>query len=139
MEATRKSRPPLCPCAQTCTPIWNGLAFDDRIKTGDLNEGYSGDCIGKSIELRYVVGGQEHINDMNHCIFTPLKGVLRFQINLDDVSAMLHMAQSVITDMEQPRWQCADCGVKRTSANFHFFIGHDNVTRCCSCHHKRNA
>lgn len=137
MSEGRKSRPPLCPCAATCTPVFNGLAFDDRIKTGDLNEGYSGDCIGKSVALRYVVGGQEHVNDMNHCIFTPLKGVLRFQINLDDVGCMLHMAKSVITDLEQPRRQCTDCGAKRTSAHFHFIIGHDEVERCCKCHHKR--
>lgn len=133
----RKSRPPLCPCATTCTPIWNGLAFDDRLKTGDLNEGYSGDCIGQSIPLTYIVGGQEHVNDMNHCIFTPLKGVLRFQINKDDVSAMLHMCNSVLAELE-PR-QCSDCGKKATAAIRHFIIGHDNVCRCCECHYTRRG
>jgi hypothetical protein len=112
------------------------LAWDKRLKTGDLNEGYSGDCIGKSVALRYVVGGHEHINDMNHCIFTPLKGVLRFQINLDDVSAMLHMSQSVIAELDLPR-VCEDCGQKRTSAHWHFIVAADDRTRCAECHYRR--
>lgn len=139
MSKTRQSRPPLCPCAQTCTPVFNGLAWDDRLKTGDLNEGYSGDCIGKSLQLRYVVGGQEHVNDMNHCVFTALKGVIRFQINLDDVSAMLHMAQSVICELQEPKLVCSDCGQKRTSAHWHFIIGADNVTRCAKCYYRRTC
>lgn len=99
-EINRKSRPALCPCARTCTPIWNGLAFDDRVARGDLNEGYSGDCIGKSEPLVYIVGGKRHWNDLNHCFFTPLKGIIRFQICQDDLHAMSEMIRAVLADID---------------------------------------
>jgi hypothetical protein len=131
-----KSRPPLCPCARTCTPIYNALGHDDRLITGDLNEGYSGDCIGQSVPLEYTIGGQKHVNDMNHCMFTPLKGVVRMMINKDDLSFMLHMIQQTIAELA-PR-VCGQCSGRRNSANWHFFITDDHRTLCCDCYHKQN-
>src|SRR3990167_2362208 len=104
----RKSRPRLCPCFRTCEPIWNGLAGDDRIIEGDLSEGYSGDCIGQSEPTSYIVGGQEHRNELNHCIFTPLKGIIRYQICLLDVEAMMQMCQAVLAQLQPLR--CEECG-----------------------------
>ena len=128
-KGRNKDRPILCPCRGTCTPIYNGLAFDSRIKTGDLNEGYSGDCIGKSISLEYVVGGEIHLNDMNQCVFSPLKGIIRFQICKGDVEAMLQMAQSVLADIA-PR-PCKVCGIdarRRTCT-----VLWDGSLICCHC------
>jgi len=46
---------------------------------------------------------------MNPCLFSPLKGVIRFQICQGDIEAMLQMAQSVLADID-PR-PCKICGV----------------------------
>lgn len=129
----RKSRPPLCPCPQSCRPLYNALADDPRLKTGDLNEGYSGDCIGKADESVYVVGGQQHTNDMNHCVFTPLKGVIRFQVNREDVYGMMHMAQAVLHDLANPPRVCEGCG---TSQRFTHWIRTGDKLLCCRCYYK---
>lgn len=129
----RKNRPPLCPCKDTCAPIWNGMAFDERVKTGDLNEGYSGDCIGQSDPLIYIVGGESHLNDMNHCIFTPLKGIIRFQINKEDVEGILQMSRAVLAEIEPQN--CAVCGAGRRTA--HFIVKEDGKRICCLCDRER--
>ena len=108
MSRSRTNRPHLCPCKETCQPIYNALAFDDRVQTGDLNEGYSGDCIGRSEPLEYTIGGQKHINDLNHCIFTPLKGIIRFQVNKDDLHLMSNMCRAVLAKVDPI--ECEECG-----------------------------
>ena len=128
MGKGRKSRPLICPCKETCTPIWNGLAFDTRIITGDLNEGYSGDCIGKSQLLTYTVGGNEHINDMNQCIFTPLKGIIRMMINLGDIEAMYMMSQSVLSELNPI--PCDGCGVDARKFRLKSFNGKKLCINC---------
>lgn len=125
----RRSRPIMCPCQKTCTPIFNGLAGDDRITSGDMNEGYSGDCIGKSLPIEYVVGGNVHSNDMNHCIFTPLKGVIRYQINEGDVESMVHMCKQVLLDLH-PEYKCDQCSARH---RFTHFIIQDGRRLCCDC------
>lgn len=130
-DSPLKTRPKLCPCPNSCTPIRNELGRDDRIIDGDLNEGYSGDCIGKGDESVYVVGGNEHKNDMNHCIFTPLKGVIRYQICEGDVEAMLHMARGVLRDLNPDR-KCENCGANHPFT--HFIISGDRRL-CCRCYY----
>jgi hypothetical protein len=132
----RKSRPPLCPCANSCQPVYNTLADDDRMKTGDLNEGYSGDCIGCGDKSVFVVGGQTHTNDMNHCVFTPLKGVIRFQVNREDVYGMLHMAQSVLHDLAEPPRVCSKCGARH---RFTHWIRTGETLLCCRCYHQSSG
>lgn len=129
---SKNTRPHLCPCSKSCTPLYNSLAEDDRVVSGDLNEGYSGDCIGKGDESVYVVGGQTHTNDMNHCVFTPLKGVIRFQINKEDVYGMLHMAKAVLTDLEDPQRVCARCGIR---GRWVHWVRTSDVLLCCKCYH----
>lgn len=127
----KTTRPPLCPCKETCTPIYNGIANDDRLKTGDLNEGYSGDCMGRSIPLEYMVGGNLHRNDMNHCIFTPLKGVIRFQINEGDVESMVHQCKAVLNILH-PEWKCEECGVRHFYTHYVISGGR---RLCCRCYY----
>jgi hypothetical protein len=133
MENARRSRPALCPCPNSCMPIYNGLAFDERVKTGDLNEGYSGDCIGKGDESVYIVGGETHTNDMNHCVFTPLKGIVRFQINEGDVDAMLQMCQAVLHALK-PERKCEACGTSQRWT--HWIRTGDGRLFCCTCYHQ---
>lgn len=130
---TRKTRPSVCPCPTSCTPIYNGLAFDDRIKTGDLMEGFSGDCIGKGDKQEYIVGGQVHTNDMNHCIITPLKGIIKFNICEGDVEAMLQMSQNVLFEL-RPHFECEKCGV--SGRHVHFIVTHSGRL-CCKCHYSQ--
>lgn len=131
----RQSRPPLCPCPVSCQPMYNSMADDDRLKVGDLDEGYSGECIGKAQPTEYVVGGQVHHNDMNHCVFTPLKGVIRFQINPEDVVGMMHMCQAVQAALNPDR-QCAICG---TTILWTHWISLDGKLFCCQCYHQGRA
>lgn len=133
-ENPLKTRPSLCPCRDTCTPIRNELGRDDRLKTGDLNEGYSGDCIGKSLPLTYTVGGNEHRNDMNHCVFTPLKGVTRFMICEGDVEAMLHMARGVLHELHPDR-KCEECGASHPFT--HFCVTTTGRRLCCQCYYQQ--
>lgn len=131
----RKARPPLCPCPVSCQPIYNSIADDDRMKTGDLDEGYSGDCMGMAQPTQYVVGGQVHHNNMNHCVFTPLKGIIRFQINPEDVYGMLHLASAVMSELH-PERVCKKCGSK--GRWIHWIVSAGN-RYCCRCYHQGAA
>lgn len=90
------TRPPLCPCPLYCTPLCNQLEGDRRLKTGDLDEGYSGGCIGKSKSHSYVVNGQVHENDLNCCIFSPIKGIILFRVCRKDLEIMREMINRVV-------------------------------------------
>ena len=129
MSPSRKDRPPLCPCAATCEPIVNMMAHDNRIVTGDLNDGYSGDCIGQSKPLEYTVGGQKHINDLNHCIFSPMKGIIRFQVNKDDLHSMVRMCLLALETVDP--LVCDEC--KRGRSTSHFIFVGNGRTLCCRC------
>ena len=49
------------------------------------NKGYSYFCFGKLKEPRIFTEKEcEHINEYCHCVYTPLKGALRFYINKND-------------------------------------------------------
>ncbi len=131
----RQSRPPLCPCPNTCTPVYNGLA--DVGYSGPVDQqadGHSGDCIGKGDNQEFMVGGVLHRNDMNQCIFTPLKGVTRYQINEGDVDAMAIMCKSVLYQL-RPFKKCDECRVE--GIHVHWVVTADG-TFCCQCHAKRS-
>jgi hypothetical protein len=34
--------------------------------------------------IKFTYDGNVHVNDLNHCEYTPLKGVIRWQENEDD-------------------------------------------------------
>ena len=71
-------RPWCCP-EPRCSPVYN-------IQVGNLpSPGESYVCFGrmeKPVEFTY--DGSPHRNDLNHCDYTPLKGVIRWQENRDD-------------------------------------------------------
>lgn len=134
-ERTSKDRPKMCPCPNSCKVIYNAMAFDDRIKDGDLDEGYSGDCIGKSEPTSYTVGGQVHENDMNQCVFTPLKGIIRFQICEGDVEGMLHMMKAVLHHLNPDRY-CCKC--RAAGVWVHWVIDKEGNRYCCSCYYKES-
>jgi len=118
------TRPKLCPCPRTCTPIYNSMVCDARIKdeSADMAQGYSGECIGKMSEaVEFIYGGSPHKNDMNRCVFTPLKGIIRFQENADDFWSSIILLSRAL-DVLKPI-ECCECGESsRTSAHFHHLI-----------------
>lgn len=48
--------------------------------------GESFTCFGRAPqEVAFIYDGIEHKNDLNVCMYTSLKGMLRFQMNIDDL------------------------------------------------------
>lgn len=111
MGTSVKTRPKLCPCKRTCSPIWNSMAVDSRIKDeeADMNQGYSGECIGRmEPPVEFIYGGNLHRNEINHCHFTPLKGIIRYQECADDLWGSLILISRAL-DVLRPI-QCTECG-----------------------------
>ena len=51
-------------------------------------------CLGCMPEpTTFVYDGCSHTNDLNTCVYSPLKGVIRFQENADDWFLMAHAYQ----------------------------------------------
>lgn len=124
MAISVATRPKLCPCQRTCSPIFNSMVADSRIKDeeADMNQGYSGECVGKMSEaIEFIYGGSPHRNDLNRCVFTPLKGIIRFQECAGDIESSLLILNRTL-DKIQPL-QCCECGEgSRTSTTFHHLI-----------------
>ena len=80
MAATPETfvRPWCCP-EPRCKPVWN-YQVEAEPTPGD-----SFVCFGEMAEpVAFTYDGSEHINDLNHCDYTALKGVIRWQENEDD-------------------------------------------------------
>ena len=71
-------RPWCCP-EPSCKPIHN-----DQVE-GEPTPGVSFICFGKMARpVTFIYDGESHDNDLNHCDYTPLKGIIRWQENVDD-------------------------------------------------------
>jgi len=117
------TRPKLCPCPRTCTPLYNSMVCDSRIKDeeADMSQGYSGECVGKMTqEVEFVYGGAPHKNDVNRCVFTPLKGIIRFQENADDLWSSLLLLSHAL-DLLKPI-QCVECGENDRLTRFYQLV-----------------
>lgn len=75
-------RPWCCP-EPTCRPV-----FQIKDSAWDLVAPLSGEsffCFGMMDRpIVFVYDGNEHKNDVRSCTFTPLKGLISYQENLDD-------------------------------------------------------
>lgn len=124
---TVRERPKLCPCPRTCDPIWNGMVSDPRIKDeeADMSQGYSGECIGKMKEpIAFIYGGAEHRNDCNRCVFTPLKGIIRFQENWEDLGSSILLMEHALEILRPIK--CEYCGEEsRHSTKFLHLVDRD--------------
>lgn len=75
------SRPYCCP-EPRCTPIHN---HGDGSDLSEPRPGQSFTCLGKMPrEIEFTYDGHDHRNDLNRCVYTPLKGILRYQENIED-------------------------------------------------------
>lgn len=126
-----KQRPLLCPCPVSCTPIRNEFIREDDSQVQDLTEGISGECYGRASQTReFIVGGIHHKNTLNHCIFTPLKGVLQFQECEGDLESYIMLANRVLQEINPI--QCTECGGDRVFSRF-VFLGMNNPVLCEKC------
>jgi hypothetical protein len=46
--------------------------------------------------VEFVYDGKKHANDLNHCDYTPLKGVIRWQENEGDWRALAKMVERAL-------------------------------------------
>lgn len=89
-------RPWCCP-EPRCMPIHNIQVERDKATPGD-----SFVCFGVGLrEVPFSYDGVEHSNDLNHCDYTPLKGVIRFQENADDWRAAVNLYNRALNKLKE--------------------------------------
>ena len=76
-----KTKPRCCP-DQYCELYF--ATFHDEEDPGD-----SFDCYGKIEPQTFSLYGNVHTNDISHCTYTPLKGMIRYFENKDDQDLMI--------------------------------------------------
>lgn len=72
---------PWCCCEHCCTPL---MTFHDHVDITKQESGKSIFCWGKNTNIKFTYNEVEHNNDLNLCVYTPLKGCIRFQTNKED-------------------------------------------------------
>ena len=72
------SRPWCCP-EPRCKPLWNHQVHQEP------TPGESFVCFGRMERaITFTYDGNEHTNNLHHCDYTPLKGIILWQENADD-------------------------------------------------------
>ncbi|UZE92536.1 MAG: hypothetical protein IB616_01625 [Methanosarcinales archaeon] len=115
MKATDK--PSFCTEAN-CECIWHTLFEPD-----DWKDGYSFECIGRMkepVEFKYKKA--VHVNTHYHCIWTPLKGWVKFDVTIEDIWYSARVITNFLKS-EDPK-ECAKCGIHTRMIRF---------TRCPHC------
>lgn len=79
------ARPWCCP-EPRCTP----MLLHNYYKP--IRPGASFTCFGRMEQpVEFTYDGEEHVNDLSHCDYTPLKGIIRWQECKDDWVALTKM------------------------------------------------
>ncbi len=74
----RQARPWCCP-EPSCTPIYAYNLYAPAVPAESFV------CFGRMARpVEFTYDGVKHANDLNHCDYTPLKGIIRWQENEDD-------------------------------------------------------
>jgi len=98
------SRPPFC-YDKECKVIYS--SYNDK----DFDEGFSFFCFGKLREVHIFKEKEtEHINDLSHCYYTPLKGMIRFFVNAEDLWKEATSKLAVLNRLIEVK--CERCGSK---------------------------
>ena len=80
------ARPWCCP-EPRCAPLLTHNLYANPTLPGE-----SWVCFGRMAEpIEFIYDGKKHANDLSHCDYTPLKGVIRWQENEDDWRALAKM------------------------------------------------
>jgi hypothetical protein len=89
------NRPRCCP-EPRCTPLYQYPYRPERLPPGE-----SFSCFGRMAEpVTFVYDGVEHANDLNHCDYTPLKGVIRWQETREDWEAIRLMVTEALKRLD---------------------------------------
>jgi len=90
-------------CFGNCEVIFS------RYSKEGFDKGASSFCYGKMAqEHKFIEKETEHINNFSHCLYTPLKGIIRFFLNEDDAYTEF-LAVCAVLDKYKPHI-CKNCG-----------------------------
>ncbi len=83
--------------------------FDEE----DFDKGLSFFCFGKLEKTHFFTEKETtHTNDISHCYYTPLKGMIRFFMNTDDLWGESHAMIRVLNKLIEV--DCLKCDGKTT-------------------------
>lgn len=75
----------------------------------NFNKGYSCFCFGKLKKSHLFIEKEaKHKNELSHCYYTPLKGVVRFFVTIGDLWGEIN-AKLVVMNKLQPLGKCFKC------------------------------
>ena len=98
------NRPPFC-YDKECEVIYS------TYKDEDFDKGFSFFCFGKLKEAHIFKEKKvEHVNDLSHCYYTPLKGMIRFFVNTEDLWKEATSKLAVLNKLVEVI--CEKCGSK---------------------------
>uniref|UniRef100_A0A6M3MBQ7 Uncharacterized protein n=1 Tax=viral metagenome TaxID=1070528 RepID=A0A6M3MBQ7_9ZZZZ len=110
---------------ENCRIMWVNYSEEHHKK------GWSYFCFGKlNSPHRFVEKECEHINDYCYCVYTPLKGALRFFINKGDAWIYQLGMCSILNDAEP--LVCDECGIINRVGSTVIHIA-DGVKLCPMC------
>jgi len=90
-------------CFGDCEPIFS------RYSRENFDKGASCFCYGQmTTEHIFTAKATEHINDLSHCLYTPLKGIIRFFLNENDAYVEF-LSICAVLDTISPHI-CKSCG-----------------------------
>ena len=121
MDIDKKiTRPKFC-FDQTCEIIYSTFNEEQYI------EGFSFFCFGK-LKQTHIFKEKEvvHDNNLSHCYYTPLKGMIRFFVNQEDLWGEANAKLAVLNRLIDVK--CNTCGGKQYKAITHI---------CFDCQTKR--
>src|SRR5688500_10595448 len=89
-----KAESPYCCPERTCDPIYV-CGYE-----GTENAGASWECFGRMADVTvFEYAGERHRNDLNRCVYTPLKGVIRFQENAQDWALWVYATETALCEL----------------------------------------
>ncbi|KKL75357.1 hypothetical protein LCGC14_2055650 [marine sediment metagenome] len=96
VEVKKQARPFCCP-EPRCTPIFSYNLYGPLPSTGE-----SFICFGQMAEpVKFTYDGVEHVNNLNHCDYTPLKGIIRWQENKEDWEGVVKVFKLALEKLEE--------------------------------------
>ncbi len=104
IQVKEEIRPRQCPDL-ACKPIHMSIAGNQK----NLDEGYSSSCYGYCGKTEFNFKKANHPNDISHCVMTPLKGTIRFFINVMDLGNDYYDIQRLLYLLSPSH--CSECNV----------------------------
>ena len=122
IEIKEDLRPRQCPDL-TCKPIHISIAGRQE----DLDKGYSSSYYGYCGKTEFNFKEAHHPNDISHCIMTPLKGTIRFFVNVMDLGNDYFDIQRLLYLLAPAN--CAECNVSSQMQQLTYSIVKEGETK----------